>query len=167
MGILDIVLLLCFIPAIITGISKGLILQVLELIALIVGSWAGFVYSEAVGLWLSSFIQIDESILKVVSFLLVLIAVALVLGLVGKIITRILKKIALGGLNAILGIIFGIFKTMLILGLLISLFESLVSSLEFLKPESLYTLEQAPVYNFIKDTTQGIFPVLKSLIANV
>lgn len=166
MAIIDIVLLLCFIPAIVVGISKGLILQVLEIIALILGAWAGFAYDEPLSLWLSGFIKLDASVLNVIAFVLIMLIASITLGLVGKIITRILKSVALGGLNAILGVAFGILKTVLILGLLISLFDSVQSSLDFLKEDSLEKLDQAPVYNFIKNVSQSIFPVLKSLITN-
>lgn len=166
MSIIDIVFLLCFIPAIVVGISKGFILQVLEFIALIAGAWAGFAYDETVAMWLGGFLKLDESILRVIAFALIMLVVSITLGLVGKIITRILKSIALGGLNAILGVAFGIFKTVLLLGLLISLFDSIQASMSFLEKDTLEQLDSAPVYNFIKDVSQAIFPMLKSLITN-
>ena len=42
MAILDIILLLCFVPAIVGGISKGLVKEVVDLAAVLLAAWAGF-----------------------------------------------------------------------------------------------------------------------------
>ena len=81
MAILDIILLLCFIPAIVTGISKGFVKQVIDLVAILAAAWAAFHFSKMIGEWLGQYLTLDPSILNVVSFVLVAIVVALLLAI--------------------------------------------------------------------------------------
>ena len=161
MAILDIILLLCFIPAIVTGISKGFIKQVVDLVAILAAAWAAFHFSTMMADWLSQYLTLDASILKVVSFVLVAIVVAVLLHLVGALLTKTLKALSLGFLNRLLGLVFGVLKVALILGLVILLFETLNSSLHIVKPEA---TADAVVYNALKDAANAIFPILKSFV---
>ena len=79
-------------------------------------------------------------------------------------ITKLLKAITLGWLNSLLGLVFGIIKVGLILGILIMIFESLNSQFDLLKNGA---LDNAVVYNKIKDISQQIFPYFKSFISGL
>ncbi len=161
MAILDIVLLLCFIPAIVTGISKGFVKQVIDFVAILLAAWAAFRFSTVLAGWLGTYVTLDETVLKVICFVLIAIVVALVLNLVGTLITKALQKLSLGFFNRLLGMVFGVLKVGLILGLVILLFESLNSTLNIVKPEA---TENAVVYNALKDVANAIFPILKSFV---
>ena len=104
---------------------------------------------------------LDETVLKVICFVLIAIVVALVLNLVGTLITKALQKLSLGFFNRLLGLVFGVLKVGLIIGLVILLFETLNSSLHLVKPEA---TENAVVYNALKDVANAIFPILKSFV---
>lgn len=99
--------------------------------------------------------------LNVISFALIAIVTALVLHLVGALITKALKAVSLGFLNRLLGLVFAVLKVGLVLGLLILLFETLNSSLGLVKPEK---LENAVVYGALRDASNAIFPILKTLV---
>ena len=161
MAILDIILLLCFIPAIVTGISKGFVKQVIDLVAILAAAWAAFQFSKMLGPWLGQYITLDPSILNVVSFVLIAIVVAVLLHLVGALITNAMKALSLGFVNRLMGLIFGVLKVALILGLLILLFETLNSSLQIVKPEA---TANAVVYNALKNAANAIFPILKAFV---
>ena len=161
MAILDIILLLCFIPAIVTGISKGFVRQVVDLVAILAAAWAAFHFSTMMADWLGQYLTLDPSILNVVSFVLVAIVVALLLHLVGALLTKTLQTLSLGFVNRLLGLVFGVLKVALILGLLILLFETLNSSLGIVKPEA---TAKAVVYNALKNAANAIFPILKSFV---
>lgn len=167
MAIIDIVLLLCFIPGIISGISKGFVSQAIDVVSLVLGAWAAFRFAEPVSLWLGSFLSLSEAALKIIAFVLIICAVSLVFTLVGKIITRLLKAICLGWVNTLLGIVFGIVKTALILGFLIMIFESIVGNLEFISADTLAKLDGAVVYNAIADLSKDVFPVIKTFVTGL
>ena len=48
MNPLDIILLICFLPAVIRGLSKGFLEQAICLVGLFVSVWAAFRFSELV-----------------------------------------------------------------------------------------------------------------------
>lgn len=161
MAILDIILLLCFVPAIVSGISKGFVKQVVDLAAILIAAWAAFHFSTVMGEWLSHYITLEKSILNVISFILIIIVTAVVLNLVGALVTKALKAVSLGFVNRLLGLVFAILKVAVILGLVILLFETLNSTLHIVKPEA---TADAVVYNALKDAAEKIFPILKTFV---
>lgn len=161
MAILDIILLLCFVPAIVSGINKGFVKQVVEFVAILLGAWAAFHFSSSISGWLAQYVKVDTTVLHIISFILTVIVIALILNLLGSLLTRLLKAIALGWLNGILGVLFGILKAGLILGLLIMVFEGLNSSLHLVDPHS---LDNAVVYNTLSRFADMVFPYLKEFV---
>ncbi|MCR5352502.1 MAG: CvpA family protein [Bacteroidales bacterium] len=163
MAILDIILLLCFVPAIVSGLSKGLVKQVAELAALLLAAWAAFAFSTPLAGWLGQFITLDPVVLKVIAFVLIAAAASLLLNLVGNILTHALKALSLGLLNHVLGVVFAVLKTALVLGLVILLFESLNETLHLVDAE---TTKTSVVYRFLRDTAEHIFPIIKTFVAS-
>ena len=110
MALLDIILLLCFIPAIVSGISKGFVKQVIDLVAILIAAWAAFHFSQPLGALLAQHVTLDPSILNVISFVLIAIVAALLLNLIASLITKALKALSLGFVNRLLGLVFAILK---------------------------------------------------------
>ena len=103
----------------ITGISKGLVEQLVSLASLFVGVWAAFRFSTVIAEWLNGFLQLDQKIVNIAAFALTVILAVLLLTLLGKLITKTLKLAALGWANRLLGLVFALLKAALIIGLLI------------------------------------------------
>lgn len=164
MAIIDIVLLICFVPAIVYGIRKGFVKQVVELVSIIVGVWAAFYFSSSLSVWLSQHIGIDKVILHLVSFILIVVLVIMLMGLLGSLLTRLLKIVFLGWINGLLGLVIGVFKVALVLGLLIMLFESVNATAHIVDPSS---LDNATIYHALKDLAGDIFPYIKSFVAGL
>lgn len=158
---MDLILLLCFIPAIISGLSRGLIKQVVDLVALFAAGWLAYHYSTNVGTFLAQYFTWQPAVLNVVAFVLIVAVVTLVLGLVGKILTKALSALSLGFFNKLLGVLFAMIKCALILALLIQLFEALNDTLHFMRDTY---LEDAVVYNSLRELGEKIFPILKDLL---
>ena len=110
MTILDIILLICFVPAIVTGITRGFVSQAVQIVAIILGAWAAFHFSSVICDWLSQYLTMDETVLKIVAFVLVVIVIVLILNLLGNLLSRLLRALSLGWFNGILGVAFGILK---------------------------------------------------------
>ena len=161
MNILDIIILICLIPAIIQGIRKGFISQAIGIISLIAGVWASAKFANVVGAWLTQYLSASEQIIKIISFALILIAVFIVLGLIGKLLESIIKLIMLGWINKLLGVAFSLVKCLLILGLVVLAFNSINTSFNMVKPE---IIADSVLYPIVKDTADTIFPYLKSLL---
>lgn len=161
MAILDIILLVCFVPAIVVGLSKGFIKQLVDMVSIIVGAWAAFKFSQLACDWLQTKWDIDPKLLYIICFVVIVVAAVLVLNLIGNAICKVIKVASLGWFNRLLGLIFGIFKTALILGLLIILFDDINEKWQLVAPDK---LEDAVVYDWIKNFADTVFPYLKNII---
>ena len=161
MATLDIIILICFIPAVIRGLQKGFIEQAVALISIVLGAWLAFKFSSMVCDWLKAYIDVSETVLNIISFALIIIVTAFLLFLVGRLLTGFMKLVLLGWLDHLLGIVFALLKTALIIGLIIVMFDTLNVKFEFVKAE---TLDASVLYNPIKDMAYTIFPYLKELL---
>ena len=161
MNILDIIILICLIPAIIQGLRKGFISQAISIISLLAGVWASARFANIVGDWIAQYITASEQVLKIVSFSLILIVVFIILGLIGQLLEGIFKLVMLGWLNRLLGMVFSLLKWMLVLGLLVMAFNSLNTTFEIVRPE---VLADSVLYPIIKDFADNVFPYLQSLL---
>lgn len=161
MSIVDIILLICFVPALISGLRKGFISQVVSIVSIIAGVWVSYEFAEPVGTWLSQYIETTENVLKLTSFIIIMIAVFAVLALVGKLLESIINFVMLGWINKLLGVVFAILKTGLIVGLVIMLFCSLNNNLHLVSDE---ILAESVLFTPLKNAAYTVFPYLKSLI---
>lgn len=158
MEVLDIILLVLFIPGIILGLAKGLIMQVVSLLSVFVGAFVAGRFAP--DLTQIAMLQFDsgERVTYILCFIVIFLAVALVMALVGKLITKIFKIATLGWLNRLLGAVFSIFTTALVLGLLISAFEGLNASWEIVDPAK---MENCRVYPLLRDMASAILPQIR------
>ena len=159
MATLDIILLICFIPGIIRGISKGFLEQALSLVGIVLSVWAAFKFSALVCGWLKPYLSLSETTLNVVAFALILVAVCLVVLIVAKLLTKVLEMSMLGWLDKILGLVFALVVNALLLGVFIILFDTLNLKFGFVKPE---VLDGSVVYTTLRDFCYLVFPYLKA-----
>ena len=59
MGTLDIILLICFIPAIVRGIQKGFVEQLVAIVSILLGAWLAFKFSTPLSTWAAGFITLE------------------------------------------------------------------------------------------------------------
>ena len=159
MATLDIILLICFIPGIIRGLSKGFLEQALSLGGIFLSVWAAFKFSTVVCGWLKPYLSLSETTLSVVAFALILVAVCLAVLIVAKLLTKVLEMSMLGWLDKVLGLAFALVVNALLLGVFIILFDTLNLKFGFVKPE---VLDESVVYTTLRDLCYLVFPYLKA-----
>ena len=163
MSTLDIIILLCFLPAVFRGATKGFIIQAVSLVSIILGVWCAYHLSSQVCEWLRPYLAISEAALNVISFALILILTVLVLQIIGVVLTNLTKLVLLDWLNRILGVVFAIAQCALILGLIIIMFTTLNLNYELVDNK---ILEDSVCYQALKDLAYAVFPYLKRLLFN-
>lgn len=161
MSTVDIIILLCFIPGVIRGLSKGFLEQGLTLIGIILSVWAAFKFSNLVCTWIKPYLEVSDTVLHVVAFALVLVVVILAALLLAKLLTKAVEAAMLGWLNKGLGVLAACAVTALVLGLLIILFETLNLKFQFVKAD---TLSDSVLYGPLRDAAYVVFPYLKQLL---
>ena len=164
MSVLDIVILILMIPAIIRGISKGLIEQVVAFASLFVSAYLAYLFSDNVGNWLSQYISVSPSVLYVLSFVIVIVVTVLLFNLCAKLISGLIKTISLGWLNSALGLLFAIFNTAVIIGLLLRIFTDFNTNTLHMQTA---WLDESFLYGWIKPLTDAIFPFLENIFSTI
>lgn len=160
----DLVILLCFIPALIRGLSKGLLKQLVALVSLFVGAWCAFRFSSLLAGVLADKMGLNHQIVNIIAFIIIVIAAIVALSLLGKLLTKTVELASLGWLNKLLGIVFSFALCTFLICLCIMVFEGLNAQFDLVSPG---TLAEAKVYCFFRDIAQWSFPYLKEFAANV
>lgn len=158
-----ILLLLVLIPGTITGLRKGFIYQVITVLAVWLGALISYQFARPFGDYLGEIIKLPANVVNVIAFILTFIVVYFVLHLLGMILRKIIKDIVGGGTDKVLGVILGIFKQALIIGLLIIVFDTINSKIVIVNRE---TLDESGVYGWLHDFAKAVFPFLKNLVIN-
>ena len=136
MNYLDIFTACLLVFGFIRGYSKGLIIELSSIIALILGIYGSIKFSDfTYSFFLKNFPKliesIDENYLKMASFVFTFLLIIVLISIIGKLITKLLKMVFLGFINKILGGFFGSFKFALLLSLCMVFFESLNTCIQF------------------------------------
>lgn len=161
MNTVDIILLICFIPALVQGFRKGFISQIIAIISIILGAWLSFRFASEVSVWLAQYITGSEQILKIIAFALILTAVIIGLTLLGKLLESTFELVMLGWLNKLLGAAFSLVKAGLLIGLAIMVFCSLNNTFSLVSEE---VLKESVLFPPLKDLAYTVFPYLKELL---
>lgn len=126
MNALDFILLIPLLFMAYRGFSKGLIISLATLVALILGIWAGIRFNELAAGFVGQIIHTDARFLPAITFTVIFILILVIVHLLGKMLEKLVDLIALGWINKLLGGLFGIFKAALLLSVLlyiISIFD--------------------------------------------
>lgn len=103
--IIDIIYLGLLVLAVFKGISKGFIIAVFSLLAVIIGLAAALKLSVVVAQWLGTNINVSAHFLPVLAFVLVMAVVSWLVRLCGLLIQKALQIVLLGFINKAAGII--------------------------------------------------------------
>ena len=132
--------------------------MVASFIALIVGIWGAVKFSGMVGEWLVYTMNVSSPYIKLVSFTITFIAIAIGINIVAYLISRFLDIIALGLFNRMLGIVFGVFKMALILSVIFLILNAFNERHEFMPEEE---VEKSLLYKPVANLAPEIFPFLR------
>jgi membrane protein required for colicin V production len=161
MNILDIIILVCFLPGIIKGLSKGFLEQALTFLGMFAAVFCAFRLRETVCTWLMPRLDMSETLLNVVSFALILIGVSVLALLLAKLLTKVIEMMMLGWLNRLLGALMACLTTLIVLGVVIVLFDTINLKFDLVHSP---ILDDSLLYGKIKDLAYIAFPYLKQLL---
>lgn len=160
MGVVDIVIVCCFLPVLYFGIKNGLVKQLVALAVIYFGITLSLKFSVPVSKWLLEHVEMSEFWAKAVSFILIFFVIAIVLSLFGRILEKIIQISLLGWLNRLLGIVMTFAIFLLIVSALVYLVDSANNIVEFIPKEK---LEESRFYPALLQFAQDIFPRFKVL----
>lgn len=155
MSFLDIILgaLLAF--ALYKGIVNGLFIELASFVSLLLGIYLAVKFSVITKDILAGFVHWNPNTIQVIAFILTFILVVIGIHFLAKVLTGIADFAFLGWINKLGGGLFRILKTVLIIGIVFSVFEKINYNHFFAKKE---TLDQSIFYNPIQKTAAFMYP---------
>lgn len=119
MNIIDIILIVPIVWFAYQGFRKGFIIELASLVALILGIYAALYFSGYASDFLKNNLNLSGEYLPVLSFILTLVVVVVFVYMIGKILEKFIDIIALGFLNKLAGIFFGVLKGAVIISIVL------------------------------------------------
>ena len=108
-----------------SGFSKGLIKELASILGVIIGVFLAKNYYPYLDIKLKPIFESEAGFISILSAILIFLLTIMVFKIIAKFLTKFLKIIALGLLNRIIGSVFGIFKTVLLLCILVFNFSNI------------------------------------------
>lgn len=156
---LDIILGGILIYGIGRGLWKGLFVELASLVSLVIGIYIAIHFSylvrDIIGGWVESW---SPKNIEIVSFALTFILVVVAIILSAKFFTKIADFASLGWLNRLAGGVFGLFKMVLMLSVVLNLFQKINYNNLFMEKE---TADQSLFFNPILQVSATIFPMIE------
>lgn len=157
MNYIDLVLGILLIIGAIRGFMRGFISEFAGLAALILGVWGAIHFSYLTSGFIVDQFNYHPEHLGLISFFVTFLIIVILVHMVGKAAENILSAIALGFLNKLAGILFGVIKTALILSVLLLIFDRLDENAEIIPKE---TKEESQMYEPVKNLVPSLLPFL-------
>ena len=155
MNSLDYILFIPLLYALYRGFTKGLIIELASLLALIVGIYGALHFSSFTFEFLSDYFEIKTVYLQLVSYGLTFLIIAVLISFTGKILTMLIRLVALGFINRMMGAIFGGIKALLILSVFISFFDRFNKQFGMVNED---ILTSSLIYNSIRTQSEKFYP---------
>ncbi|MEO9966112.1 MAG: CvpA family protein [Reichenbachiella sp.] len=124
MNTIDIAILIFLLIGAYTGFRKGMLMELISLIAFFIALIAGIKLLDWGIAILENYIEGYDSLLPIIAFSIIFIGIIIALNLLGKMVKKILDLTLLGSVDDIIGSIIGIVKWALFISIFIWIFES-------------------------------------------
>ncbi len=124
MSTTDLVILISVALGFVFGFFKGFIKELAAVVAIIAGVYLSRIFSPYLSQLLQSNTSISPSTANASAYLIVFLLVVIVLFVVAHSLHKIFEAISLGGLNKVLGGIFGSLKVLLVISVLLNVYDA-------------------------------------------
>lgn len=162
MSYLDIILIIPLLWGAYKGFTKGFIIQVSTLAALMLGIYGGIKFSESVSVYLQEYIEVSYRVLMLISFALTFLLIVIAIHFLAKVLEKFISLIALGFINKLFGAIFGLLKTAFILSVILIIINMADKTLRFIPlEEKSKSVLYEPVSRLVPVVIPGVKEILK------
>jgi membrane protein required for colicin V production len=157
MNWLDAIIVVILILSLVTGFINGLVKEVASLAALILGIWGAIRFSTFTAEKLYDYFDMTGRYVGVIAFLITFGIIVVIIHFIGILADKVVSAASLGFINRILGIVFGLIKSMLIMSVFFVVLNAIDARRPFLPKK---TIEESKFYNPISDIAPAIFPII-------
>ena len=157
MNWIDLVIVVILILSLIKGFINGLVKEVASLAALILGIWGAIKFSGFTAEKLYDYFDMTNHYVGVIAFLITFGIIVVAINFIGIMAGKIIDAVSLGFVNRLLGIVFGLFKSVLIMSVFFVILNAIDARKPFL-PKGI--IEESIFYNPISDIAPALFPII-------
>ena len=157
MNWIDIIIIILLVFGLARGFINGFIKELASLLALILGIWGAIKFSSFTAERLYDFFDMTGQYVGIIAFLITFVLIVIGVHFVGLVVDKFIDKISLGFLNSLLGLLFGLFKSALILSVIFTVLNAIDAKHKFLPRKQ---IEGSRLYSPIADIAPAIFPVI-------
>ena len=158
MLVVDIIIACLIGYALYKGFKEGLVLALISLVSLIVGVFLSLKFSFLFKDWILEKTQWNANVVTICAFVFTFLLVLIAIQLLGKALTKIIKTVALGGLNRLAGAVFLGLKMILIISVVLNLFQK-INYNNYIAMEE--TLNKSIFYHPIEDFSKLVYPMME------
>jgi len=157
MNWIDIAIIVILALSMVMGFIHGLVKEVASLAALILGIWGAIKFSGFTAEKLYDYFDMTGQYVGVVAFIITFGIIVVIIHFIGIIADKIVDAVALGFVNRLLGIAFGLLKSVLIMSVFFSVMNAVNERKPFLPEDK---IQSSMFYNPISDIAPAMFPII-------
>ena len=159
MNYLDIILSLILFYALFKGFTRGLIIEAASFLSIIIGILGALTFTPIIESLLSYFLSDEKLPSSIILFTASLIIIVLGVNFFARNLTKLVKLVSLGGINKVLGGIFGVSKYILLISILFVFLDQFSFMFDFFESNF---LEESIMFEYLKNVGYYIIQLLES-----
>ena len=157
MNWIDIAIIVILALSMVMGFIHGLVKEVASLATLILGIWGAIKFSGFTAEKLYDYFDMTGQYVGVIAFIITFGIIVVIIHFIGIIADKIVDAVALGFVNRLLGIAFGLLKSVLIMSVFFSVMNAVNERKPFLPEDK---IQSSMFYNPISDIAPAMFPII-------
>lgn len=157
MNVIDLVFLVFLLWSAYKGYTKGIIVQLATFAALLLGILGAIKFSDFTSDIIIRNFDVNGQYLPIISFALTFVAIVIGVHMIAKMISKLMEAVALGFVNRILGILFGVLKIAFIISIVLVLVNKIDRKYNFIPDD---TKESSLLYKPLSEFAPMVFPYL-------
>ncbi len=158
MNAIDLILAIPLVWFTYKGFTKGLIIELATLLALLAGIYIAAHFSTYTADFLKDSLGIETEYMSIIAFAITFLGVILLVMLFGKSLEKVINMLLLSFINKIAGAAFGLIKVAFVISVLIMILTNFDIETKII-PTKLQ--EESLLYNPIKKIAPAVFPVMQ------
>ena len=159
---IDLIIIAVIALSALTGLFRGVVKEVVALGIWVAAIWLGYTHAHDLDPWLQTYIN-DPSVRKAAAFIIIVIGVLFVGGIINTILSFMLKRTGLSGMDKTLGMVFGFARGVFIVALVMAAVKMTSLPYQQYLQSSAFAARLDPLVNWIS----GYLPVFIDHVKSV